>query len=386
MEAAVRDGVFAGGVARIESKDAVLVDEAVGWAQLAPERRRMLRATQFDLASLTKPLVAGTLFMIALDAGQVSLDEDVTDVLPELIGQRGRGVTFRRLLTHSAGFPGWRPLFAYSSGRSSVLHAIDRVGLVCEPGREYIYSDIGFIALGIALERLSGMSLDSLASSRLFKPLRLANMGFTPEHQAERFASTERGNAFEKSLAQRGGYVFREWREGFHPGEVNDGNAHYSMQGVSGNAGLFGDAAGVAGLAQAWLRGGTLDGQRLLSPASTRLATSPQGALGGPRRGLGWALGPDPQSSRKDFAHGPGVSLFPTLLNPWQPHPAGELMSSASFGHTGFTGTFLWIDPTKDLIAVLLTNSTHPKVIGESRIDSVRARFSNLAAQSVSDP
>lgn len=376
LDEATDAGIVPGAAACVLHDGRTVAHVVSGHAALEPERRPMALDTVFDLASLTKPLATTALVLGLLDDGVLSLDDLAGWHVPELGRLGGDGVTIRRLLTHSAGIPGWRATYSWGCARADVAHGISRLELAYEPGTETQYSCVGFVILGLVIERVLGMDLRAAMQRRIAAPLGLADLGYRLELPEERFASTERGNRFEQAMLRRAGVAFHGWRDGFHPGVVNDGNAHYGMDGVSGNAGLFGTARAVAGLGQLWLGGGELDGVRCLSAAAVRAAVGGTGP-----RGLGWErfaedgpttgeLGP-PRSSR---------DYFPDDLYAWRPRSSGELLSPGSFGHTGFTGTSLWIDPVRGLVIVLLTNANHPDVPAGEGFARLRARVHNLVA------
>ena len=382
VRAAVEAGVVPGAVAHVRHHGQVVVDEAFGSASLRPDARPMTTDTIFDLASLTKPLVGATVALALVDRGVYSLDQEVTSFLPELEGFRAKGVTMRRLLAHTAGVTGWRPVYASASGPKEMLRAIDRIGLASAPGSRFEYSDLGYIMLGLAVERMAGRSLAELVFELVFEPCALARTGYLPGFPADEYAVTEEGNAFERRMAVWAGIDFAGWRTTFHPGEVNDGNAHYGLGGVSAHAGLFSTAAEVGVLGEMWLRRGVHDGRRVISEAAVALATSDQMPPDDARRGLGWDLlkttGPTlGELGRAD------AGFFPPTASPWSPRSSGELLSPSSFGHTGFTGTSVWIDPERELVAVLLTNATHPAVDLDKPVNALRARFANAVVAAV---
>jgi len=238
------------------------------------------------------------------------------------------------------------------------------------------------ITLGIALERIAGRRLDALVTDLIFAPLGLTGTSYLPPGQPDRYAATEDGNTFERRMTDWAGLDFGGWRHGCYPGEVNDGNAHYALDGVSGHAGLFADAQDVGVLGQLWLDGGTYAGTRVLSEAVVRLARSNQSPPGNARRGLGWALGSTQPPTRQELSRA-DAGLFPPAASPWAPRSSGELLGDTAFGHTGFTGTSLWCDPQARLVVVLLTNATHPVVDLAKGVDRLRARLHNAVAACV---
>jgi CubicO group peptidase (beta-lactamase class C family) len=379
LETAVETGATTGAVALVRHRGEVVYHHAAGKAALQPAVREMTPGTIFDLASLTKPLVGVSVTLAMVDRGLFSLDEEITGFLPELEGLAGKGVTFRRLLTHSSGLPGWRPLYIEADDRSGVLSAVNRLGLSTRPGTRFEYSDIGFMTLGLALERAGDDELDRLATDLVFEPLGLANTAYRPTASEESYASTEEGNVFERRMAEWAGLEFDGWRTDFHPGEVNDGNAHHALGGVSAHAGLFSDAYDLGVLGEMWRNQGEWDGAQILSPAIVDQATSEQGW----RRGLGWQLMTRAAPSLDELSRA-DAGFFPPPRTPWTPRPSGELLSDRAFGHTGFTGTSIWIDPDHALCAVLLTNATHPRVDIDRPVNAMRARFHNAVVAALS--
>ncbi len=383
VQTAVDAGVVPGAVAHVRHRGEVLLHAAFGSASLVPPARPMAPDTVFDLASLTKPLVGAGVALALVDRGCCSLDEEVTTWLPEIEAFRAKGVTLRRLLAHTAGVTGWRPMYCSAEGAADVVRAIGGLGLAAPPGSRFEYSDLGYITLGIALERAGGAPLANLASELIFDPCSLTRTGYNPDGPEEDFAVTEEGNAFERRMAEWAGLDFGRWRTTFRPGEVNDGNAYYGLGGVSAHAGLFSTAAEVATLGEMWLRGGVHSGSHVISQASVALAVSDQMPPGNARRGLGWDLfragGPTLDEIRRVDA-----GFFPPVSSPFAPRSSGELLSAAAFGHTGFTGTSMWVDPELDVVAVLLTNATHPHVDLDKPVNALRARFVNAVAASCS--
>ena len=350
---AIARGVFPGAVVAVIRGRERLLFEAFGHAQVVPWRRPMTVNTLFDMASLTKPIATTTAVLQLRERGMLDLDEPVAAHLPAFAAGGKDRVTIRHLLTHTSGLPAWEIL--YLPGRAaggrpgarpcrSIAEAVARI---CEmpvdrpPGREVVYSDLGFIILGHLVELLARTSTRAYAQRFILGPLSMRHTRYTPPRAWwPRCAATEDGNAYERvKAAEQGVGRWFGWRKHVLRGEVHDGNAWYVGRGVAGHAGLFSTAADVARFAQAVLRGGTLAGRRVLTRDSVAEATRDQTpGLNPGRRGLGWSLS--------------GWTFFGTRASP------------ASFGHTGFTGTSLLIDPERDLIVVLLTNRVHPSAQG----------------------
>ena len=289
-------------------------------------------ATVYDLASLTKVVGLTTMVMLAVDRGQLDVDAPVARYVPAFAADSSqperRGVTLRHLLTHSSGLPAWRPLYQETATRAEALALADTTRLVAMPGEKYTYSDLGAIILTQAVERTLGKRIDTLLAERVFGPLGMRETRYLPpESWRPRIAPTEND----------------PWRGRVLRGEVHDENAA-RLGGVSGHAGLFSSARDLLRFAD-WLLAGTAGraGNCLAPPASSALPALPavtefarrQDLPPGSSRALGWDTST------------PGGS-------------GGSRLSPTSFGHTGFTGTSIWIDPDRCLAIVLLSNRVHP--------------------------
>ncbi|HEY8483990.1 MAG TPA: serine hydrolase domain-containing protein [Longimicrobiales bacterium] len=286
------------------------LDHALGSPPVTP-------STIYDLASLTKVVATTTAAMILEEEGRLDIDFPVRHYLPEFDSPDKAAITVRMLLTHRAGFEAGAPLWQLYRGRQQYLEQINRRPLLYPPGTRSLYSDWSMILLQLVIERIAGRTLDWFLQERVFGPLGMRDTGFNPgPHLHDRIAPTE-------FVPLRGGLV---------KGSVHDPNA-YAMGGVSGHAGLFSSARDLAVFAQMLLNGGEYNGVRILRPSTIARWTAPQ--YPGSSRALGWDT-PSELSS------------------------AGRFFSPRAFGHTGFTGTSLWIDPERGLFIVLLTNRVHP--------------------------
>lgn len=379
LRTAIERSVVPGAVGAVLHGGRVAFHEAHGWAATEPERLPMTIETLFDLASMTKPLATAAMTLALADRGALSLDDHLAEYLPEYSEYRDQGITLRRILAHCSGLPGWRPLFAGGEDVRRRVRDSAAWGLSYEPGTRVEYSCVGYVCLGIALERIADRSLDTLFAELLAAPLGLKSTCYGPLSGEVRVAATERDNAFERAVLQRAGLQFPAWRTGIISGEVQDGNAHYGLGGVSGNAGLFSTAMEVAQMGAMWLRGGTGPAGQVLSEAAVNLARQCQGPALGARRGLGWARAAPGGPSREELAYPPSnARFFPEQDCLWIPRSFGEYASTAAFGHTGFTGTSICVDPTRDVVVVLLTNAVHPHVPSDTAFARLRARFHNL--------
>ncbi|HEX2205985.1 MAG TPA: serine hydrolase [Longimicrobium sp.] len=297
------------------------------WAAGSPE---VTDSTLFDLASVTKVVATTTAAMVLEEEGRLHLDQRVAWYLPGLTDPTKQTITVRQVLTHRGGFEAFAPLFRTFRGREQYLEQIDARPLKSAPGTETVYSDWDLILAQLVIERVTGQPLDTFVHQRVFAPLGMRDTGYRPDASLRpRIAATEVDSA-------RGGLIW---------GEVHDPNA-WAIGGVAGHAGLFGSARDLAVFAQALLNGGEYGGARIARPQTVARWTSPQGA--GSSRAIGWDT-PSGKSS------------------------AGRYFSPRSFGHTGYTGTSLWIDPERGLFVVLLTNRVNPTSANQKHVELRRA-------------
>lgn len=355
---------FPGAVALVARHGIIVARRAFGKAQVVPEPRPMKEDSVFDLASLTKPLATTTLALQLLEDGALRLDDTVARFFAEF-GSRGKeNILIRHLLTHTSGLPAWAPLYTDGRPPAKVISILADTDLAYATGTKVEYSCLGYILLGRIIELIAGEDLAALTTKRICQPLGLTDTYFLPERPdtalLARIVPTEHGNHYERRPGAMAGGRPKPWvRDYLIHGEVHDGNAHF-MGGISGNAGLFGTAADVATIAQTLLNGGSMRGARLLSPRTIALATMNHTSGLNENRGFGWSL------------PGSGSS-------------AGDLLFGSAFGHTGFTGTSVWVDPALDLIILLFTNRVHP-TCDNIEILRIRALFANAVAAAVVDP
>jgi CubicO group peptidase (beta-lactamase class C family) len=296
----------------------------------------------YDLASLTKVVGTATAAMILWDEGRLELDAPVSKYLPAFSGGTKDQVTVRHLLTHTSGLPAGANLRRLASSPFEARNIVMSTPLTCAPGRCQVYSDIGADMLGFTVEAIAGQGLDAFLNERVYTPLGMSDTHFKPSiSERDRIAPTE--------VSSPRGYPIR--------GEVHDENA-WALGGVAGHAGLFSTAADLSLFAQMMLNGGTFNGVRIVSDSAVARFT--QRTVG--TRALGW-----------DTSDGDGT--------------AGVHMGERAYGHTGFTGTSLWIDPDRDLFVVLLTNRVHaPRARRPAKvIADVRADLADAAVLSVID-
>jgi CubicO group peptidase (beta-lactamase class C family) len=342
MARAIERGVQPGGVVLIRHRGLTILHAAYGLSHTfdaigkpAADPKSAETSTVYDLASLSK-LYTTVCVMRLVESGRIGLDEPVASTLTEF-GANGKGrVTLRQLLTHTAGLPDHVPLWELESTPEARLQRVLSSSLRTAPGAAFRYSDLGLITLGHLVQTVTGSPLDRVVADSITKPLRLDSTVYNPAPRLRpRIAPTE-----DESKVGRG----MVW------GEVHDENA-WSLGGVAGHAGLFGTAEDVARFAQVFLDGGSAGSVRLLQPDTvaemTRSQIEPL-----EWRALGFELNAD--------------------------YYMGRLASPATFGHTGFTGTSLVIDPRRDLIVVLLANRVHPTRNGPSQ-NPTRQAIANAA-------
>ncbi len=312
----------------------------LGWTASSPAVDPL--RSIYDIASLTKVVGLTTSVMILFDEGKLTLDTRAVDVLPEFAGPGKEAVTVRLLLTHRSGLPAGRLLWKTARNPAEARAQVLETRLQTRPGARFVYSDVGAMVLGMMVEKISGMSLDEFTRTRIFEPLGMYDTGYLPaDSLIPRIAPTE--------VSPPRGYPLR--------GEVHD-EAAFALGGVSGHAGIFASAADLSIFAQMMLNGGTHNGHRIIADSTIALFTKTVKD----DRALGWET-------------------------PAGVHGSGEYLSDHAYGHTGYTGTSMWIDPERDMFVILLTNRVHaararrPAII----IGDVRNDVTDAAALAVTD-
>lgn len=343
-------GDFPSAVYLIAEGGRAVFADALGQAVVKPQRIAATFDTIYDLASLTKPLITSLLCARRVEAGEITLEASVSHYLPEFERTDKQAITVGQLLTHSSGLPAWRPLYVLAEGEPDrAPSAIANLDLEYAPGTRVVYSDLGFICLGLLLERTSGKELAELARTEIFAPLGLQHTFFNPELAMQTgIAACEAGNAYERQMCGDASNE-KAWRRELIWGEVHDGNAHF-LGGAAGHAGLFSTAAETLKIATQFQLSSQLLRAETCELFRTNLTPGLEEA-----RSFGWQL-----AQTKDSAA--GVDL---------PHD--------SFGHSGFTGTSCWNDPNNARTFILLTNRTHARTLPFANINSVRRQFHSLA-------
>ncbi|MGH9729935.1 MAG: glycoside hydrolase family 3 N-terminal domain-containing protein [Candidatus Acidiferrales bacterium] len=337
LDRGVSDHSFPGGVLAVGWRGQ-LVEHAFGRLTYDAKSPKVRDATIYDVASLTKPVVTTSAIMTLVAEGRVDLDAPVSRYLPEWVSgpkvsqQAGwrKKVTVSDLLMHTSGLPAHREFYKDTKGQEAILKRANAEPLVAEPGTKVEYSDLGFMLLGEIVERLTGETLEQFARENIFAPLGMNHSYFNPPRALRtQIAPTENDAAFRKRQLQ---------------GEVDDGNA-FAMGGVAGHAGLFTTAQDVSVFAQMLLNGGVYAQRRIFTRDIIEEFTA-RVTMGNSARALGWDVPTENSSS-------------------------GHYMSRHAYGHNGFTGTSIWIDPDKQLFVILLTNRVYPSAAND-KIRQVR--------------
>jgi len=363
MDAAIAEEIankkLPGAVVLVARKGRVVWRKAYGARTLEPAREAMTPDTIFDLASLTKVVATATSIMILVERGKLRLSDPVSVHIPELKGEARDRITIEQLLTHVSGYAPDFDLRERWTGYDEAIKRLIKEPLRNPPASRFTYSDIGFITLGEVVARVSGMPLDQFAQKNIFGPLHMLDTGFRPSPAlVTRIAPTEKRRGQMSYLGDTGVNVGAEG-EVWLRGAVHDPTS-YRMNGVAGHAGLFSTANDLAIYCQMILNGGTYHGVRILGPLTVEEMTRPRVvASNGATRGLGWDMNTTFSTNRGD--------LFPL----------------GSFGHTGFTGTSMWIDPASEMFVVFLSNRVHPD--GKGDVGPLRARVASIVAASVTD-
>jgi CubicO group peptidase (beta-lactamase class C family) len=339
LDKGIEQRAFPGASVAITNQGALVAHQGFGRYTYEKKARAVDAESIFDVASLTKVVATTPMAMLLQQRGQLDVDSYVIGTLPEFaVGDDRRDqITFRMLLAHSSGLPAWVPLYKKAKNKASMLQAAAEVPIATDPGSRAEYSDVGFMLLGEALEQLSGSPLDSFCVD-VFKRLEMNSTRFTPEKKSKpQIVPSAKGQEIRNRVIQ---------------GEVHDENA-FMMDGVAGHAGLFSTAGDLARFAHCLLRGGA----PLWKPETVELFTRREETPPGTSRALGWDT-------------------------PSKPSQSGQFFYPGSYGHLGYTGTSLWIDPERELSVTLLTNRTWPDSKNQA-IKELRPRFHDAVIKAI---
>ncbi len=353
VEQAIADKKLPGAVVLVGRGDRVVYQKAIGQRAVAPAPEAMTLDTIFDLASLTKVVATTTSVMKLVEDGRIRLSDRVSDYIPGFERHNKANITVRHLMMHTSGLrPDLDLAEPWTGADTAIALAVDEVP-TSAPGERFVYSDINYELLGAIVRRVSGLPLDEFAAARIFGPLGMKDTMFLPPASLlPRIAPTEKCTPYGWPCEGPDLKMLR--------GVVHDPTAR-RMNGVAGHAGLFSTAADLSIFCRMLLNGGRgSNGARILAPLTVAKMTTPASAPGDPNvRGLGWDIDSSYSSNR------------------------GELMPIGSFGHTGFTGTSLWIDPVTKVFVVFLSNRVHPD--GKGDVTPLRARVATVVASAITD-
>ncbi len=341
LQQGIEDRAFPGAAVAITHEGKLVALKGLGRFTYEADSPEVRADTIFDLASVSKVVATTAMAMILYERGQLDLEAPVAGIIPEFASTddaRRREVTLRMLLAHSSGLPAYQRLFEKAATRDALLRAAFTAPLVAEPGTRAEYSDLGFMVLGEALARMAGEDLAAACRREIFGPLGMTQTAFRPPAASKPMIPPTVED--------------REFRQRMVQGEVHDENASV-LGGVAGHAGVFAPAAEVATFAHVLLGGGA----PILRPETVALFTRREGGPAGTSRALGWDT-------------------------PSSPSQSGQHFSRRSFGHLGYTGTSLWIDPERRLSVTLLTNRTWPDRSSE-KIKQVRPQFHDAVVEAL---
>jgi uncharacterized protein YbbC (DUF1343 family)/CubicO group peptidase (beta-lactamase class C family) len=329
-----------GAVVLVGYQGKIVFLKAYGDRQLQPEKVAMTVDTVFDMASLTKPVATATSVMQLVEQGKIKLSDPVSQYIPEFAANGKQAVTVYQLLTHQGGLIPDNSIKDYRDGPDKAMERIYELKLYYEPGTRFVYTDVGFILLAEIVKRVTGQSVHEYSAENLFQPLGMKETGYLPAIELKKRAATT-----------------QQREERWMQGEVHDPRA-YALEGVAGHAGLFSTAEDLAIYAQAMLNQGSYAGVRILKPETIDIMTRGY-PVEDVVRGLGWDVLSRYSSNRGDF------------------------FSRRAFGHGGFTGTSLWIDPGQNLFVIFLSNRVHPD--GKGSVNSLAGRIGTIAAAAINE-
>jgi CubicO group peptidase (beta-lactamase class C family) len=347
VEDAIKRRDCPGAVVVVIHADTVVYRKAYGKRAVKPDEVAMTTDTVFDMASLTKPIATGTSVMLLIQQGKLKPGDLVSKYWPEFAAGGKEKVTIEHLLLHTSGLIADNPITDYADGKAKALERVAALKPQTEVGKLFRYSDVNFIVLGELVERVSGMPVDKFAAKHVFEPLKMTDTGFNP------------GEALKKRIAPTG------LRDGkIILGEVHDPRA-FKLGGVAGHAGLFSTADDVTRYCRMLLRDGELDGTRILDAKTVKLFTEPH-----------------PVTTVTKDKEVKGARSFGWDVDTSYSGPRGELFKKGEgYGHTGFTGTSVWIDPGTRTAVIVLTNRVHPEDKGNVTV--LRRKIGTIVAEAV---
>ena len=342
MNEAIQDHAFPGGQLLVAKDGAVVYNKSFGSFKYSSGSPKVDGSTLYDLASVTKVIATTSAIMKLFDESKIQLDDPVTKYIPEFGNHGKEKILVRNLLLHNGGLPAFKRLYLTCKSPQEVLDSVYQTETIYPLGDSTVYSDFDFILLGKIVEKISGATLDKYVDSVFFKPLGMKSTMYKPPSSIwEKVSPTEYDSIYRKRLIQ---------------GEVHDENA-CALGGVSGHAGLFSTASDLAIFLQMIMNGGSYGGKQYLKPETIKFFTSRQNQHSS--RALGW-----------DTKTMNGYSS------------AGSLFGEKSYGHTGFTGTSVWVEPEKNIFVILLTNRVYP-TRNNSKILQIRPKVHDAVVKAL---
>ncbi len=352
MARAVAGGDFCGGVVLVARHGKIAYLREFGDRQVTPHRQPMTTDTVFDLASITKPVATATAIMKLVEIGAIDLDAPVARYLPEFGIHGKESISARLLLTHQSGLTADNPLSDYEQGPAIAWDRICNLAPESSPGTQFVYSDVGFIVLAKLIQRITGQNIHEYSQSTIFQPLKMTETGYLP---------VEALRARAEVTEQRDGV----WLQGV----VHDPRAA-ALDGIAGNAGLFSTATDLAIFAQMLLNGGTYGGANILKPETIDRMIRPESI---PTR--------RDATATADWRHSPISRCLGWDHRSSHSINRGDFLSDRAFGHGGFTGNVMWIDPDWDLFYIILTNRLHPD--GNGIVNPLAGRIGTIAVAAI---
>ena len=342
LNQSISDSAFPGCAISIGYNGKLIFEESFGHYTYDITSQKVQVNSIFDLASVTKVVATTTTAMILYDQGRLKLDQKVVDIIPAFQGDKKELISIRHLLTHTSGLPGWVRFYLQLKGKERVVNEICKTELINEPGTTYVYSDLGMILMQKVIETIAQKSLDQLVKDYITTPLGMKRTFYNPDKSLkDQIVPTE----------------ISEWHKELVHGFVHDENT-YVMGGISGHAGLFSTIQDLSIFCQMYLNGGIYDNRRIIKSETVKMFTACQNLVEGSTRALGW----DTRSEKYSMA--------------------GDYMSMSAFGHSGFTGTSVWIDPVNQVFVVLLSNRVYP-TRENRKISTVRPAVHNYAMKMI---
>ncbi len=350
LRSEIEKGSFPGFNYLIGEKDRILEYGYGGYKTLLPDKEEVDEYTIYDLASITKPLVTATIVLILHRQKVLDINDNIDKYLAQLMKLSNNKIKIRDLLSHCGGVIEWYPLFIYGNTLGEYIEAISRMALIYEPCKETRYSCIGYIILTAIIEKVTGKNIKGIYKEIIIDRLKLGDTYFhSDERLRDKTAATEAGSKYEMKMVENLGLEYKKWRDYLIRGEVHDSNSYFANS-CTGNSGLFSNIYDLFKIGQIYYEDGNILDNKLL-----RYFYKNNTVFSDEHYSLGWKL-----STSKDSV--------------------GGVISNHAIGHSGFTGTSIWVEPFNKKIYILLTNRIHPEVKNID-MNQIRGNFHKLAKE-----